>query len=612
MEKLLEVLIAIGDEVACLSVAELILRHWPSHSRALHVKNTIEASEPIPFTPRGIDKLEPKHIRLKFPEKRKATDEDLDGTSATKKLKHSIEVQLPEVSWIALVSELLEILRPLATSGSEPGPGRYISGDVRLTIHLPQSASKLAGSLENKGLTHTPAGPGIPFDNCNSVSEKEGIISEEQPQERRSSRLERLRSRKPGKEESDFLTNKDPAKVVRKFLMPVLVDGTGTINCKHNSNPSSHSAGAVSDSLNSESADVIEFIQNNSNNFGAYHMCHLLLEKIARGNILYQDGIAKILDLEKVTRHWGKERSPECSLFLSELYYDMGLQCFEASPMCSSLSEASYHICKIIESVALGFPLHITGSGDTDSPMTDVSEQQILMDNSSLLRSNHCFWIRFYWLSARLSLLEGDKEKAQKEFSNVLVLFLDRDKINNPLGSICLPHCKVIKKLTVDTVLHEMNLIKVNYLLKNSVGEMLEKSMHAEITNMLAPLLILAEDVHFGELNDWDTEGKGNDSVELSALDVLIKSCELAEPLDIDVCLNCHRRKLQILLAGSPPENTPGLNTISLSDNQSKESLRNHWIHLVADEVKAISHSASKIKSIITQNENSVRILKTC
>jgi calcineurin-binding protein cabin-1 len=51
MEKLLEVLIAIGDEVACLSVAELILRHWPSHSRALHVRNTIEESEPLPFAP---------------------------------------------------------------------------------------------------------------------------------------------------------------------------------------------------------------------------------------------------------------------------------------------------------------------------------------------------------------------------------------------------------------------------------------------------------------------------------------------------------------------------------------------------------------------------------
>uniref|UniRef100_A0A1D1Z5X9 Calcineurin-binding protein cabin-1 n=1 Tax=Anthurium amnicola TaxID=1678845 RepID=A0A1D1Z5X9_9ARAE len=77
MEKLLEVLIAIGDEVACLSVADLILRHWPSHSRALHVKKTIEDAESIPFAPRGIDKLEPKHVRLKFPTKRKAGKDDV-------------------------------------------------------------------------------------------------------------------------------------------------------------------------------------------------------------------------------------------------------------------------------------------------------------------------------------------------------------------------------------------------------------------------------------------------------------------------------------------------------------------------------------------------------
>ncbi|KAI3468164.1 hypothetical protein Pfo_024827 [Paulownia fortunei] len=616
MEKLLEVLIAIGDEVACLSVAELILRHWPSHSRALHVKNTIEDSEPIPFTPRGIDKLEPKHIRLKFAEKRKAMDEDLDRTTASKKLKQNIEVQLSEASWIALVGELLEILHPLSTSGFKPETERYRSGDVRLTIQLPPSAARLTGSVETKGFTCMPAGAGMPFSNCNPVNEKEGTIFDEQPQERRSSRLERLRSRKPGKEESDFSTNKDLAKVVKQFLVPYLVDGTGTINCKHNSNPSFHSAEVVANSLDSESTDVIEFVQNTSNNFGAYHMGHLLLEKIANRSILYQDSIAKILDLEKVTRHWGQERTPECSLFLSELYYDMGLQSFETSTTCSFMSEASYHLCKIIESVALEYPFHITGmDGKINCSMTDVSEhsQQFPMDDASLLRSNHCFWVRFFWLSARLSLLEGDKEKAQKELSIVLALFTDKDKMNSPLGSICLPHCKVIKKLTVDRVLHEMNLIEVDYLLKKSVSEMLEKSMHAECTNMLAPLLLLAKDVHFDVLYDRNNEGKGNNTVELSALDVLIKSCELAEPMDFDIYLNCHRRKLQILLAGaglagSSPENTPGLNMFSFSESQSKESPWKHWSHLVAEEVKAISQSASQIKSIINPTENSKNI----
>ena len=76
MEKLLEVLIAIRDEVACLSVANLILRSWPSHHRALHVKKTIECAEPVPFAPRGIDILEPTHVTLIFSNKRKSVDDE--------------------------------------------------------------------------------------------------------------------------------------------------------------------------------------------------------------------------------------------------------------------------------------------------------------------------------------------------------------------------------------------------------------------------------------------------------------------------------------------------------------------------------------------------------
>ncbi|OWM67747.1 hypothetical protein CDL15_Pgr017443 [Punica granatum] len=113
MEKLLEVLIAIGDEVACLSVAKMILRHWPSHSRALHVKNVIEESEIVPFAPRGIDRLEPKHVRLKFPDKRKATDEFAEDDAPLKRAKTKVELLLPETSWCALAGSLLSILAPM-------------------------------------------------------------------------------------------------------------------------------------------------------------------------------------------------------------------------------------------------------------------------------------------------------------------------------------------------------------------------------------------------------------------------------------------------------------------------------------------------------------------
>ncbi|KAL0394134.1 UNVERIFIED_CONTAM: Calcineurin-binding protein 1 [Sesamum latifolium] len=457
MEKLLEVLIAIGDEVACLSVAELILRHWPSHSRALQVKSTIEDSEPIPFTPRA--------------------------------------------------------------------------------------------AVGTKGFTCMPAGAGMPFGNCNSVNEKEGTAFEEQPQERRSSRLERLRSRKPGKEESDLPPNKDLAKVVKQFLVPYLVDGRGTINCNQDSDPAFHCAEVLANSPQSESTDVIEFVQNTSNNFGAYHMGHLLLEKIANRTILHQDSIARILDLEKETRHWDRKE------LLNVVFF------FRNYTMIWDYSLLKHR------QRAVSCPRHPT--------------------------------------------ISGDKEKAQKELSIVLALFMDKDEMNTPLGSICLPHCKVIKKLTVDRVLHEINLIEVDYLLKKSVTEMLEKSMHSECTNVLAPLLLSAKDVHFDVLYDWDNEAKGFNSVELSALDALIRSCELAEPMDVDVYLNCHRRKLQILLAGAGLEgsslnNTPGL--ISSSESQSKESLCKHWSHLVAEEVEAISQSASRIKSIISSSENSKKV----
>lgn len=66
MEKLVEVLIAIGDDVQCLALSKRLLEKWPSHSRAMHVKNSIEGSE---SGPHGFDKLEPKHPRLKFKRK---------------------------------------------------------------------------------------------------------------------------------------------------------------------------------------------------------------------------------------------------------------------------------------------------------------------------------------------------------------------------------------------------------------------------------------------------------------------------------------------------------------------------------------------------------------
>jgi calcineurin-binding protein cabin-1 len=427
MEKLLEVLIAIGDEVACLSVAELILRQWPSHARALHVKNTIVQSEPVPFAPKGIDKLEPKHVRLKFLDKRKATDENLDESAALKKLNQNIELNLAEASWVALVDALLAIILPLHGSGSEMGAEKgYGSRDLRLSIHLPSSSENVTRTVERKVIDLNLTSENVPLGDCDSekasiVKEKEANILEEQPHERRSSRLERLRSRKPRKEELDPGAGKDLAKVVNQYLECFIISGTGisTVRATTYSNP-----------LDTEYCDVSRFVAETSKNYGAYHMGHLLLEEAAKRVLVYQDAFVKLLELEKLTRHWGKDRTPECSLFLAELYYDLGLSFASASFM----SESSYHLCKIIESVALDYPFHLSCTLENENCSSIHSVQDIIgvsTNNSmnrdsavdgSFLTKNSSFWVRFFWLSGRLSILDGNKAKAHEEFCIALPL----------------------------------------------------------------------------------------------------------------------------------------------------------------------------------------------
>ncbi|XVE97624.1 hypothetical protein REPUB_Repub03eG0034800 [Reevesia pubescens] len=302
MEKLLEVLIAIGDEVACLCVAELILRHWPSHSRALHVKNTIEESESVPFAPRGIDKLEPKHVRLKFHDKRKAPDENLDEGTALKKLNQNIELQIAGASWAALADGLLGILLPLNCFGSEVSTGKLQrSGDFRLSILFPFGSEIVMEPVERKVPTLASSGESMLRGDCYSeratnLKEKESIFLEEQPQARRSTRLERLRSRKPGKEELDFAVGKDLAKIVLQLLESFVIskpegkDSDDAVNF-------SVSFADQANSLDMECSDVANFVRETSKNYGAYHMGHLLLEHAARRSLVHRDAHVKFLEL---------------------------------------------------------------------------------------------------------------------------------------------------------------------------------------------------------------------------------------------------------------------------------------------------------------------------
>lgn len=620
MEKLLEVLIAIGDEVACLSIAKLILRHWPSHSRALHVKNTIEESEPLPFAPRGIDKLEPKHVRLKFPDKRKASDENLDEDVASKKLNQNIELHLAEASWVALADAVLEILFPLNAQGSLTETEKANkSGDIRLSINI-SCLENGVNSVEGKGSSgeNIALGDGN-TEKSSTLKEKEANTQEEQPHERRSSRLERLRSRKPGKEESDSACGKDRARVVIQYLEPFIasgLDGRDSLDTTTSSN-----------AVNMESNEVSRFVRETSKNYGSYHTGHLLLEEIARQSITYQDAFIKFLELEKLTRHWGKERTAECSLFLAELYYDFGLCSASGSKQSEFMSETSYHLCKIIESVALDYPFHLThdfkkeGNSLVDgfqetSRLSTKTYSEDSSDNS-LLMKNSSFWIQFFWLSGRLSNFDGDKAKACEEFCTCLSLLAKRQNLNNSQSSVCRPHCKAIKELSIDRVLYEINILKVNFLMEKSVTEMVEKEMYSECVSLLSPLLFSTKDVYIDSLS-LSMADKNNEkitSIELMALDVLIEACQKTKPMDVELFLNCHHRKLQILIAVmglnicitsfNSSHQTLGISTPNL-DTDSKESSSKHCSHLVAEEVKALSDCVSQVKKVIDDRGDSV------
>lgn len=628
MEKLLEVLIAIGDEVACLSVAELILRHWPSHSRALHVKNTIEESESVPFAPRGIDKLEPKHVRLIFYDKRKAPDESLDEGTAPKKMKQDIELQIAEASWAALADGLLGILLPLNACGSEVRSGKlHRSGDVRLDILFPSSSEIVMEPVEKKAPTLASSGESIHPGDCDperasNLKEKESNFLEEQPQERRSTRLERLRSRKPGKEELDFATDKDLEKIVLQLLESFVIskpewkDSDDVVNCYV-------SSANQANSMDMERRDVANFVKETSKNYGAYHMGHLLLEHAASGSLVHQDAYDKLLELEKLTRHWGQDRTPECSLFLAELYQDIGSSPSNSSNIYDFLSEASYHLCKIIESVALDRPFHMTFGNENCTSFKSFQGSDISPNNPScesshldsfLLSNKGPFWVRYFWLSGQLSALDGNKTKAYEEFCFSMSLLAKQENANTSLCRVQLPHCKITKELTVERILHEINLLKVDFLLEKTLGEMIEKEMHLECVTLLAPLLFSAN--YVSPLLAADPKGEGITSVELSALDILINACQKIKPMNIEVYWNCHKRKLQILTAlvgmgecvafGKPFHQNSGSNMLSGPGMVSSDSSSKHWNQLVAEEVKAILQCMSQVKNSIDQSGDSV------
>ncbi|KAJ9537295.1 hypothetical protein OSB04_030028 [Centaurea solstitialis] len=259
------------------------------------------------------------------------------------------------------------------------------------------------------------------------------------------------------------------------------------------------------------------------------------------------------------------------------------------------MSRASYHLCKLIETVAVDYPFDCSGG----MPENNICPT---MDGFFNLFS---VGQKTSPLGA-LFLVTWEIEKAQKGIGVALALFIAKDKESSPLVSISLPHLKVISELTVDWVLHELNLLEVDFLMKNSASDMIEKDLHLDCISLLAPLLFCIKDDRVAVSAVLNKDGEGVSSTELSALNVLIKACERSKQMDAIVYLRCHRRKLRLLMSATGVEECFGsqkLSTFSKPkvlaafETELTENSSTVLHPLLSEEVKAISQCTLEMRN---------------
>lgn len=715
MEKLLEVLIAIGDEVACLAVSKLLLKKWPSHSRACLVKHVIEESLSVPFQIRGIDKLEPKHISLCFLEKRKLADVEENENCSKKRKIEQVELHLPEASWGALIDALLNVIKSKLPNNSEPrnesegvaccsdnkwlinGKVKFLvrnmeitkansnshsfdmqrcsSGGIRYNsmrtdVPLECVSEAFGDSCIDKGTGTVGICRDVPFiENSNerayTIKERDVSTDEEPPHERRSTRL---RSRKCEREESDIEKVMEQVKLLKQMLDSYIVCDMIQINCSNKAeNSALRNPEKIDRSTNHTDfgdSNVMKFLVENTSNHGVHHIGELLLEKVSVSKLQYQDCLYGLIEIDKLTRQWNKDRTTYSSLFLAELYSDLATSCTEESKVTDLINEATYHLCKVVESVAMGMPIYnfvsvknaavseessqlidfpeiglefhdrldsknMVESCNSFSAATMVSDSLTETDNSALQLKNvgqksgvsdsvltldWSFWVRFHWLCGRLWTFSGDREKGCKEFQRCFSLLNSNQYGNSNGGTVMLPYCRVDKEISLERVRHELRLLEVETLLKRSSAKMLDSGEYSELIKLLSPVILSNNEKCFVQTWGANKVCAVDSSIELTALDMLILACEKAIPKDLAVLLKCHKQRLEFfcLAAGIVEIPAPGnvmekastLNDCNLTfELEQEEARKGHWNKMVADEVKSISRCASQIREEIEESE---------
>lgn len=489
MEKLAEVLIAIGDEVACLAIAKQLLHLSPSHPRALQIKHAIERSVDIlkvgeglilqqGQSVHGIDLLTPEHLSLSFSNKRKLDTTHESDQRLKKSKMYTIDVSLPEASWFALVNAVTDVLKgdkfwkdreTLLSSQIVVSPGGNGSGEEKnpasakpsglvnaaVTFLVqkaspksvdPSAGNKVKGALEEQEMG-LEEGARLDEENRDGSAMTAAVLSDqnicgdqevaevheeghmstdlsvngvkdrsesrhllvcekleglkpvdsydwEQPShERRSTRLEKLRSgRRLDKEEDGFVNlgqSKDPAKALKKGLEPFVIctlppntssifgsvpesinradSQSGTLRSLNDYDNTIHIVGASMhlqadmqqggnhlDSItNEEERSVLQFLKENAINSGIFEVGQKLLEHVVASSPMQRKSLSWLLFLDKLMRTWSANRSPGCSLFLAEVYMDMATSATNDVTASQCLSDCNYNLCHLLEGTTL-------------------------------------------------------------------------------------------------------------------------------------------------------------------------------------------------------------------------------------------------------------------
>ncbi|KAJ7562157.1 hypothetical protein O6H91_03G056900 [Diphasiastrum complanatum] len=723
MEKLAEVLIHIGDEKACLSVVNRLLKASPFHPRALFIKNTIEGKikddKVCSIHPIGLDLLEPHHCSLSFPKKRKLDKAEDTGRGPRKSQCQTINIDIEELSWSSVILSLCQVFRHMVEKDKSQNTSEPLSSVVsagnnvisnfltntrvsflingvvsRLVDAQTQNTTSVARKDGNVNKDHAQQASSITCDeavqscppplaltfglqdcklstrdcleesqiekgssnetNDKAFSSMESVdgkvhafrlremVNDEEPQagERRSTRLERLRTRRYDKiEDSDnalvkcwqifkqllevySLSGEEGTDRLQERSLEPLVNHEfeHAINCQNAAGCVIHAAkccknGDVAHALTNldalkedEVKEVARFLREYSCNSGIFHIGNSVLERVALGTFKQQHILPYLLELERFTRDWEKNRNFLCSLFLSEVYMDEAATSDRDSEIQQHLKDCDYHLCKLLEFQAT----EVFSSGIVAFQKFQDRTSEIKQDVSCMHWS---FWLRFHYVSARFWMLSGNSRLGFEELQKCLSIFHAEEQADNPSVIVSLPHCKVDNKISaekIERLLYEYNL---EDLQRHSAVTMLEKGQCAELIDLLAPILLLDNDI-INMKSSWvgGLTTTSYFSQELSGLEMLISACESVCPVNYRVAFQCYHRRLEIfcLLTGILASNVtdivvlPELN-LSLYDlerDQNKEKGAMKWVHMIWKELKVISRAAAHIKEKMEETGN--------